>query len=83
MSLLILYFLLFLLINTQPNESQKFKLGKSLMELIAMKKSDYLNPPPKSNIHNADYSKNFKYKYIFDYMKESEIEEIKNRYGFS
>ena len=53
------------------------------MELIAMKKSDYLNPPPKSNIHNADYSKNFKYKYIFDYMKESEIEEIKNRYGFS
>ena len=28
------------------------------MELIAMKKSDYLNPPPKSNIHNADYSKN-------------------------
>ena len=83
MSLLILYFLLFLLVNTQPNESQKFKLGKSLMELIAMKKSDYLNPPPKSNIHNADYSKNFKYKYIFDYMKESEIEEIKNRYGFS
>ena len=83
MSRLILYFLLFLLVNTQPNESQKFKLGKSLMELIAMKKSDYLNPPPKSNIHNADYSKNFKYKYIFDYMKESEIEEIKNRYGFS
>ena len=83
MSPLILYFLLFLLVNTQPNESQKFKLGKSLMELIAMKKSDYLNPPPKSNIHNADYSKNFKYKYIFDYMKESEIEEIKNRYGFS
>jgi len=79
----ILFAILFLLIKTQLNESQRLRLGQSLMELIANKKSDYLNAPTKISIHNADRSKNYHYKYLFDYMKESEIEDIKNRYGFS
>lgn len=83
MSSFILSFLLFLLVNTQQNESQRFRLGRSLMELISMKKSEYLNAPTQNNIHNANYFKNLKYKYIFDCMKENEIEEITNRYGFS
>ena len=53
------------------------------MELIALKKSDYLNAPTKTSIHGANNGKNYHYKYVFDYMKEYEIEDVKNRYGFS
>ena len=79
---LLLSFFLFLTIQAQEIEVLKQKLSQRLTELLAMKKSDYLNAPTNSKIYN-DYFQNYHYKYIFDNMREDQINEIKNRYGFS